>query len=129
MSDDTVSVRVERGDYRHAGEQYGYGDELEVPEKVLEQHPNSLSRVETDESAKPDEPADEPDETDADTTDDEIVVDPHPSDLTVEELRERIGDVDDVDLLEAIKDAEKEGKNRETAKDALKTRIRELREE
>lgn len=120
MSDETIRVRVDRGDYRHEREHYTRGDEIEVAPKVLEQHPNSLTRIEAAE-----EPTDEGDAatTDDGNGDDEIVVDPDPSELTVDELGERIADVDDVALLAAIRDAEEEGKNRETAKDALNSRI------
>ncbi|ELZ48986.1 hypothetical protein C464_06230 [Halorubrum coriense DSM 10284] len=121
MSDDTIRVRVDRGDYFHEREHYTRGDELEVALSALEKHPNSLTRVDDPDASTAKEGADTTD------SDDEIVVDPDPSDLTVDELRDRIDDVDDVDLLEAIKDAEEEGKNRETATDALKQRIRSLR--
>jgi hypothetical protein len=123
MTDDTIRVRVDRGDYRHERKHYTRGEEIDVDPKVLEKHPNSLTRVE-----EPDESADD---GGADTTDDggdEIVVDPGPSELTVDELRDRIADVDDVDLLGAIKDAEEEGKNRETAIDALDERLATLEE-
>ncbi|ELZ35370.1 hypothetical protein [Halorubrum tebenquichense] len=119
MSDDTIRVRVDRGDYRHEREHYTRGDELDVAPKVLEQHPNSLTRVED-----PDESSD--DQSNADDAGDEVVVDPDPSELTVDELGDRIADVDDVELLGAIKDAEEAGKNRETATDALEDRIAEL---
>lgn len=118
MSDDTIRVRVDRGDYRHKREHYTRGDELDVEPKVLEKHPNSLTRIED-----PDLSADE---ADTDTTENEIEVDPDPSELTVDELRDRIVDVDDAALLGAIKDAEKEGKNRETAIDALDERLADL---
>ncbi|EMA69315.1 hypothetical protein C461_03103 [Halorubrum aidingense JCM 13560] len=121
MSDDTIRVRVDRGDYRHEREHYTRGDEIDVDPKVLEKHPNSLTRVE-----ELDESADDSGTDATDDSDDEIVVDPDPSELTVHELRDRIADVDDADLLGAIKDAEEEGKNRETATDALDERIAEL---
>jgi len=121
MTDDTIRVRVDRGDYRHERKHYTRGDELDAAPKVLEQHPNSLTRIEDPDVSTDDQG------TTADAGD-EIVVDPDPSDLTVDELRDRIADVNDVELLAAIKDAEKEGKNRETALDSLKTRLRELQE-
>jgi len=119
MTDDTIRVRVDRGDYRHERKHYTRGDELDVAPKVLEQHPNSLTRIEDPDVSTDDQG------TTADAGD-EIVVDPGPSDLTVDELRDRIADVDDVDLLGAIKDAEEEGKNRETAIDALDERLATL---
>lgn len=119
MSDDTVRVRVDRGDYRHQREHYTRGQELDVTPKVLEKHPNSLTRVD-----EPDSDGGEEDETD--DSDDEIVVDPDPSELTVDELRDRVTDVDDVELLKAIKGVEKAGENRETAKQALDKRLAEL---
>lgn len=123
MSDNTIGVRVDRGDYRHEREHYTRGDELDVAPKVLEQHPNSLTRIE-----EPDVSTDDQgDAGDADAGD-EVVVDPDPSELTVDELRDRIADVDDAELLDAIKDAEKAGKNRETAIDALEDRISALEE-
>ncbi|WP_058365409.1 hypothetical protein [Haloparvum sedimenti] len=121
MSEDTVRVRVDRGEYRHEREHYTEGDELEVPEKTLRKHPRSLTRVEDSEASVDDGDADT-----IDDGDDEIVVDPDPSERTVDELRDRVEDVEDVDLLEAIKDAEEDGKDRETAKDAIDARIAEL---
>lgn len=123
MSEDTIRVRVERGEYRHEREHYTRGDELEVPEKTLDKHPRSLTRIEDvdDSATKADEPSSEGDT-------DEIDVDPHPSEVTIPELEERIADVEDVDLLEAIRDAEEASKDREGATDALDDRIADLEE-
>ena len=46
MSDDTIRVRVRRGEFRHDREHYTRDDELEVPERTLERHPHTLERVE-----------------------------------------------------------------------------------
>lgn len=117
MSEDTVRVRVERGEYRHAREHYTRGDELEVPEKTLEKHPRSLSRI----SDGADTPGGAEDV-------DDIEVNPHPSEVTIPELEERIEDVEDPDLLNAIRDAEEASKDREGALNALDARIEDLGE-
>ncbi|GAB7010467.1 hypothetical protein [Halorubrum trueperi] len=138
MSDDSrntdpVRVQVVGRQFRHDGEEYHTGDELEVPEWVLDGYPGRIEPV-----AEPEpEPTAETEPDDGDGVDDdgadgeeggedEIVVDPDPSDLSVEELSERIADVDDVELLAAIQDAEEEGEDRTTAIDALEKRIAEL---
>ncbi|WP_089650095.1 hypothetical protein [Halobacterium hubeiense] len=129
MSQDTVRVRVTRGDYRHDREHYTRGEELEVPQKVLEQHPNSLTRIDD-----PETPPSEMSSSDNDADDGDAAagldvddLDPHPDDLTVDDLKERIGDVDDVELLETILDAEgADGSPRSTAVDAIEGRISEL---
>jgi len=112
MSEDTVRVRVEAGDYRHEREHYTRGDELEVLEKTLEKHPRSLSRVKESEAA---------------ITEDDL--DPHPSDLTVDELKERVDDIENPDLLSAIEGAEEATDARSTALDAIGSRKQELLED
>lgn len=50
-------------------------------------------------------------------------------DLTVSELREEVADIDDPDELESMLTAEKDGKDRVTAKDAIKERLDEVDED
>lgn len=139
MSENTVRVRVDRGEYRHEREHYTRGDELEVPEKTLEKHPNSLTRIEDGEEAEAEtEPEPEPETSDStdgnDAGDDEggsedIEVDPHPTEVTIDELEERIADVEDVALLEAIREEEATSKERTGALDALDSRIAAVEED
>lgn len=61
---------------------------------------------------------------DSEAVDDELPFDP--ADLTVDELEERIADIDDVATLDALGQAEDEGKSRETALEAIDDRLDEL---
>lgn len=74
------------------------------------------------------EAGDDGDATASDNSEPEPVdVDPHPGDLTVSELEDRVEDIDDVELLEAILAAEQEdGSPRSTAVDAIQDRINDL---
>lgn len=129
MPDTTVTVRVTRGEFRYDREHYERGDELEVHEGALEKHPRTLERVEEDEGVQESEAADEDDAEQADV-DEEVAsvdeLDPHPADLKVPELKDRLEDVDSVELLEAIREAEVESEDRTTAKDAIDARLKEL---
>ncbi|WP_226040849.1 hypothetical protein [Natrinema sp. DC36] len=113
MSEQTVRVRVAGAQFRFDREQYTRGDELEVPKRIVGRHPRTLEIV-----ADEDDGSDEADDVDE--------LDPHPADLTVGELEDRIEDVEDPELIKAIKKAEEESKNRETAKDAIDARLNEL---
>ncbi|WP_135535379.1 hypothetical protein [Halostella pelagica] len=112
MPDTTVTVRIVRGEFRYDREHYERGDELEVHEGALEKHPRTLERVEEDDGSDEDEDIDE--------------LDPHPADLTVGELEDRIEDVEDPALIKTIRKAEEESKDRETATDAIDARLKEL---
>lgn len=123
----TVEVRVTRAQYRHNRQQYSQGDVLEVSEETLEKHPRSLERVEDDNAdaetegeaeAEPDGDGDE----DAVTPLSEDELDPHPSDLTVDEIRERVENAD-LPTLYGIRDAEKAAENRSTAIEAIEAQI------
>lgn len=122
---DTVRVRVVRAQFRYDREQYTEGDELDVPERVLEQHPRSLAVVDETE-VETDADADQADSDDAVEPVAEADLDPHPSDLTVDELEERLSDVDDLALLYGIRAAEAGGKTRETALEAIDARISDV---
>jgi len=122
---DTVRVRVVRAQFRYDREQYTEGDELNVPERVLERHPRSLAVVdETD--AESDADADSVDSDGATEPVAEADLDPHPSDLTVDELEERLSNVDDLALLYGIRAAEADDKARETALEAIDARISDV---
>lgn len=126
MSDNTVRVEVVRAQFRYDREQYTQGDELEVPKRVVERHPQSLAIIEADADGE-----DEDDETDDDASDYEISiddVDPKPRDLTVKELRDRIQDVQDIAMVKAIRRLEAENESRDTALSAIDARIEELEE-
>lgn len=119
---DHVTVRVVGEAFGVAGDRYSTDETLEVRADVAERHPNTLEVIDEDaESSEPPASSDDEDDGDAGevTVDD---LDPHPEDLTVAEL-------DDVDLLEAIKDAEQATRERSTALDAIKARLRDVREE
>jgi len=134
---DTVSVRVADGDVWVDGEHLTRGDEVDIPADVYDRIPGSFERVDSDEST-----GDVDDETDASETNaseadgeadgeaaGEVTVDdlnPHPDDLTVDELEERIADVDDAALLETILEAEEASDTRTTAVDAIEERIADL---
>lgn len=64
------------------------------------------------------------DESEPEADSDELPFDP--ADLTVDELEERIADIDDVETLDAIGQAEDEGKSRETAFEAINDRLDDL---
>lgn len=128
MPETTVTVRVVRGEFRYDREHYERGDELEVHEGALEKHPQTLERV-GDEDVHEAETDDEDDVEQADVDEEAVAVhelDPHPADLKVSELRKRLENVDDVELLKVIRSAELESENRTTAKDAIDDRLNEL---
>lgn len=54
---------------------------------------------------------------------------PNPDELTVSELEDRIEKIDDPDVLTTIKTAERDGKDRTTAIDALDERLDEVDED
>lgn len=111
MPEPTERVRVVRREFRYDREHYTRGDELEVHEGALEKHPRTLERVEEV------------------SNDDEYSVedlDPHPSGLVIDDLEDRLEDVDDPALLKTIKTAEEETKDRGGAKEAIDARINEL---
>ena len=89
------------------------GDVVELTEHVGEPQ-KEMRRVAESDDDSPDEGV---------TTDD---LDPHPGDLTVPEVEERVADVEDGALLETILEVETVGKNRTGAKDAIEARIAEL---
>jgi len=121
--EDTVLVRVVGRQFRHEGKQYHRGDELEVPERAIEGWEARLERVE--EAAETEEEA--VDEAEESTEIDVADIDPHPSELTVDELQERVEGVDDVEKLEAIRQLEAgDDGGRTTALDAIDERLDEL---
>ena len=104
MTEDTVSVQVDRAQFRHDGEQYERGDVLEVPKRTFDRHSFSLVRVEDD------------------TNSDDGLSDP--GDLTVDEIEALAEDLDTNDLIN-LRELEKEGDNRSTALDAINEQIDE----
>ena len=104
MSEDTVTVRVDRAQFRHDGEQFERGDVLEVPQRTLDRHGWSLRRVEDDTNSDGDLP--------------------DPGDLTVDEIESLAEDLDTNDLI-ILREVEKEGDNRSTALDAIDEHIDE----
>lgn len=127
MSDDTITVEVVGPQFRYDREQYTHGDELEVTQRTLESHPNTLAPVPGGDAG-----AETTDESEDGDQDDEIEplaeseLDPHPSELTVDELEERIADVDDLELLYGILAAEEDNKNRDTAIAAIESQIADV---
>jgi hypothetical protein len=120
MSESTIRVRVARPQFRYNYEHYEEGDELEVPEAVLERHARDLDVV--------DEAEGEDDDADAEAAFafDPDDVDPHPSDLTVDEIQDRIDELEDVAQLRAIRHLEAEDQSRSTALEAIDGRINDL---
>ncbi|KDE60622.1 hypothetical protein EL22_00070 [Halostagnicola sp. A56] len=121
MPDDTVTVRVAGPQFRFDREQYSRGDTLDVPGRIAVRHPRTLEIVDGDDAS--DEHVEESSEP---TTLDVDELDPHPADLKVSELKDRLEDVDDVELLKAIRKAEDESEDRSTAKNAIDARLAEL---
>lgn len=121
-------VKVTGRSFRYRGERYRHGDTFEAEDGVLEKHPRTLSAVDGDEATDQEADAESDDEEAAGeggtvTVDD---LDPHPANLKVGELEERIADVEDVELLETIRDAEEATEDRTTAKDAIDARLNEI---
>jgi hypothetical protein len=106
------------------------GDVVELTEYVGEPQKEMRRVVESDGEPATDDPSDGEVKAGGDGSPDEGVtaddLDPHPSDLTVPEVKERVADVDDVALLETILEVEAAGKSRTGAKDAIEARIAEL---
>lgn len=130
---DTVPVRVSDGDVWVDGEHLTRGDEVKIPAGVYERLPGSFDRVDGLEDTAVDSEADDAavdnpeDKSNGDG--DELTVDdldPHPSDLTVEEIKDRIDNVDDIEILRTIWDAEANGKNRTTALEAIEAGVNDL---
>lgn len=122
-----VTVRVADGDVWVDGDHLTRGDEVDVPAAVYERIPNSFDRLEDDTSDQEVADSDESEATDGaeDLTIEDL--DPHPDDLTVDQLRDRVDDVVDVELLETILEAEQaDGSPRSTAVDAIGQRLDEL---
>lgn len=121
---DTVHVRVSGPQFRTNNQWYEQGETLEVPEEIFEKYPRRLERVDPEPEHEPDEESDDAaaDAGDESEGDESVEADPHPADLSVSELEERLEDVDDVALLEAILEAEQEDP-RKTAVEAIEARI------
>jgi hypothetical protein len=121
-----VRVRVADGDVWVDGEHYVRGDEVDIPERVYEQIPHSFERVESDDGDGDEANAESGADGDEPPAVDDL--DPHPAALTVDELRERVQDVDDIALLEAIRTAEQatDGEARTTAIEAIENRLAAL---
>ena len=117
MPEPTVPVRLVAGEFRYDREHYTAGDELQVHERALEAHPRSLERIDesADAGGSGSEPRADPDE-----------IDPKPQDLTVDELEQRIADVDDLRMLRGIRYLEAEADHRTTALEAIDDRIEDL---
>lgn len=130
MTDDTITVEVVGPQFRYDHEQYTQGDTLEVTDRTLEAHPNTLAPVTGDDAGA--ETSDDSDDGDQDGDEIEPLaeseLDPHPSELTVDELKERIADVDDLELLYGILAAEEDNKNRDTAIAAIESQIADVEE-
>jgi hypothetical protein len=104
MTENTVTVRADRAQFRHDGEQYERGDVLEVPQRTFDRHQFSLRRAE-----------------DGGSDGDGL---PDPGDLTVDEIESLAEDLDANDLI-ILREVETEGKNRSTALDAINEHIDE----
>lgn len=134
MSDDTITVEVVGSQFRYDREQYTHGDELEVTQRTLESHPNTLAPVTAGDAGAETSDDSDDDQDEGDQDDEEIEplaeseLDPHPSELTVDELEERIADVDDLELLYGILAAEGDNKNRDTAIAAIESQIGDVEE-
>lgn len=129
MSDNTVRVEVVRAQFRYDREQYTQGDEIEVTEATLRRHPQSLARIDDGDEQTDEDGADEADgDGDAVEPVPEEELDPHPSDLTVDQLRDRVSGVEKIALLKGIRQAEDDGENRTTAIEAIDDRINAVEE-
>jgi hypothetical protein len=106
------------------------GAVIELTEHVGEPQKEMRRVGESDNEPATDEPSDGEVGTGDDDSPDESVttddLDPHPSDLTVPEVEERVADVEDVALLETILTVEAADENRTGAKDAIEARVAEL---
>ncbi|WP_126665242.1 hypothetical protein [Haloterrigena salifodinae] len=104
---DEIPVRVAGRSFGYGGERYANGDELEVDEATLENHPRTLERVDgPDSGEKP----------------------PDPAESTVEEIKAALGDVEDIETAEAMLEREHKNDERDTAVSAIESRIGELEE-
>jgi len=100
------------------------GEELpeDIADDVVSAHPYDVEEI------------DEEDEGATDGDDDagphDFVVEPpfDPTEKTVDELEEALADVDDIDELEALADAESVGEDRTTALEAIRDRIAAVEE-
>jgi hypothetical protein len=54
---------------------------------------------------------------------------PAPSEHSVKDLRDKLSDIDDIDVLAAVYDAEDAGKDRDSAIDAIQSRINAVKED
>lgn len=124
---DTTRVRVTDGDVWIDGDHLTRGDEVDIPTDVYERIPASFEPV-NDESGS--ESSDEEVDDAGSDTDDaaSVEVDPHPEELTVDEIEDRVADVDDREKLQAIRELEVDGKNRSTALEVIDERLEELQE-
>jgi hypothetical protein len=101
------------------------GEELpaDIADRVVTSHPHDVEELdEKDEDETADVDTDDPadDETESDD------VDPHPGELTVTEIEERVADVDDREVLESIRELEANGDHRTTALEAIDARLDDL---
>lgn len=119
MSDALVEVRVDRPQYRSGGEQYERGDTLAVSKRELDRHPNSLEKI----GEVTDEPEDE-DVPEGASGDLPFL----PPDHSVAEIEERIAEIEDTDVLIALRNVEQQEQDdpRTTAIEAFDARIDEL---
>lgn len=91
------------------------GDVVELDAHVAGPHPDMVPVADAD-SASGDAESDAGEESDA--------TPPFKTeDLTVSELRGAVQDIDDPDVLEAVREAEASGKNRDTALDAIDAQL------
>jgi hypothetical protein len=119
---DTTRVRVTDGDVWVDGEHLTRGDEADIPSGVYERIPGSFDPA--DDGAESGSAADD-DEAATDAAGD-VEVDPHPEDLTVDEIEERVAEVDSVEKLQRIRELEAESDERTTALEAIDNRLDEL---
>lgn len=111
---------------RPLDQRFGIGDRVDVDEEMaayLCDERGDFSRIVEKDDAE-DESEDTEDESESEDVDEELPFDP--ADLTVDELEERIADIDDAETLDAIGQAEDEGKSRETAFEAINDRLDDL---
>lgn len=128
MSDALVEVRVDRPQYRHDGEQYERDDTLEVPKRVLNRHPNSLERIEEATAAEPGDDAGDADAEIELTDEDGGTIPFNPTNFSVDEVEDRIADIEDADTIRSLRTLEQteDGDPRTTAIEAFDARIDEL---
>ncbi|QLH82466.1 hypothetical protein [Halosimplex pelagicum] len=124
---ETTRVRVTDGDVWVDGDHLTRGDEAEIPVSVYERIPGSFESIDDGAESASNE-ADADDGSATDDTAGDVEVDPHPEELTVDEIEERVAEVDSVAKLQRIRELEVESDDRTTALEVIDDRLDELEE-